>query len=273
MANKAKVEREILIKKEQIQRQIESLKFKKDSLEEEIAALEAKLSLVEKDRKRLEKLYQEGLISLQTLETQFTQERELKHQILSQKAQLQAIERDIKALEKNLALVENERFTVENLKSQISALQYQAQSLKLEKERAQLYYNYTKLISPISGIIVKKFHSEGDVINPSEPVYAVIDPKTFYILVLLEETKLPGIKEGAKAKIKLEAYPGKVWEGEVENILSASAATFALVPRDISAGEFTKLAQRIPIRIKITKGDYNLLRVGLGGEVKIQKIH
>ncbi|MEJ2033957.1 MAG: hypothetical protein P8Y63_13185, partial [Deltaproteobacteria bacterium] len=56
------------------------------------------------------------------------------------------------------------------------------------------------------------------------------------------------------------------------DVLPTSAATFAMAPRDISAGEFTKVAQRIPVRIAITKGDISLLRIGMGGEVEIKRM-
>ena len=71
--------------------------------------------------------------------------------------------------------------------------------------------------------------------------------------------------------LTLDAYPDKEFTGVVREVMPASAATFALVPRDISAGEFTKVAQRIPVRIEITGGDRSLLRVGLGGEVEIKR--
>ena len=270
--SKVKLEREIYIKKDQIERQLESLQAKKRAQIAKIESLRARLDFVRKDRRRLENLFKDGLISQQALEAKQTEERELFHQLEAEREILTSLERDIKALERALSLVENEKLTVKSLESQIKALEHQEKALINQKEEAALYYNYTKLKSPISGLVAKKFHSEGDVLSSGEPVYALVDPDSFYILVLLEETKLSGIKKGAPAKIKLDAYPGKEWEGEVEEILPASAATFALVPRDISAGEFTKLAQRIPIKIRITKGDKALLRVGLGGEVEIKKI-
>ncbi len=270
--SKRKLEREIILKIEQIQKQLESLQAKKRAQIAKLEAIKARLELVRKDRLRLENLYKEGLISQQSLEAKETEEKELNHQLEAEKELLNSIERDIKALEKTRTLLENEIFTVKSLASQIEALKYKEKALLKQKEEALLYYEYTKLKSPITGVIAKKFHSEGDVIAPGEPIYAVVDPESFYILVLLEETKLKGIKKGAYARIRLDAYPGKVWEGEVEEILPASAATFALVPRDISAGEFTKLAQRIPVKIKITKGDRGLLKVGLGGEVEIKRV-
>ena len=89
--------------------------------------------------------------------------------------------------------------------------------------------------------------------------------------VLLEETKLKGVRKGSKAYVRLDAYQGLVLEGEVEEISPASAATFALAPRDVSAGEFTKVVQRIPVKIKLKTEDKKLLRVGMGGRVEIKR--
>ncbi len=131
--------------------------------------------------------------------------------------------------------------------------------------------SYTKLKAPFDGIIAKRFVYKGSVIRSGMPVYSIIPENSIYINVLLEETKLEGVKVGAPVKIKIDAYPDKKFEGVVEKIEPVSAAKFALVPRDISAGEFTKVAQRIPVRLKITKGDLSILRVGMGGEVEIKR--
>jgi membrane fusion protein (multidrug efflux system) len=109
------------------------------------------------------------------------------------------------------------------------------------------------------------------VVNPGMPVYALIDPKDIYILVLLEETKLKGVEVGCPAYIKIDAYPHMKYKGVVKEILPASAAKFALVPRDISAGEFTKVVQRMQVKVKITEGDTSKLVVGMGGEIEIKR--
>lgn len=270
--SKKKLDREITLKMEQVEKQLESLEAKKKAQRAKIEALKARLDFIIKERIRLENLFKEGLISQQSLEAKQTEEKEILNQLNAEKESLNSLDKDIKALEKTLALIENEKHTVKSLAFQIQALSHKERALLKQREEASLYYQYSKLKSPITGVIAKRFHSEGDVIAPGEPIYALVDPQSFYILVLLEETKLAGVKKKAPVRIKLDAYPEKIWEGEVEEILPASAATFALVPRDISAGEFTKLAQRIPIKIKITKGDKNLLRVGLGGEVEIKRM-
>jgi len=119
--------------------------------------------------------------------------------------------------------------------------------------------------------VVKRYVSEGEVVRPGQFIYAIYDPKDLYVLVLLEETKLGGVREGNQVWIRIDAYPEEGFEGVVEEIGRAAAAKFALIPRDVTAGEFTKVAQRIPVKVKIVKGKVDLLRVGMGGEVAIEK--
>ncbi len=269
--NIKKLEKEIPLKVEQLTKEKERLISEEKAQLYSIKRLKVRLSQIKRDKKRFEKLYKDGLVSKHDLEEIQTQEKELKNQIYAAKERFLSIKKQQEAIEKNIKLTLNEKNTVLAYKSFLLSLEAKKKSIEKQKEEAEVYYNYTKLYSPIDGIIAKKFHSEGDVLGPGEPVYAIVDPQSFYVLVLLEETKLKGVKEGCPAKIKLDAYPDEEFEGIVDKILPASAATFALVPRDISAGEFTKLAQRIYVKIKITKGNRKLLKVGLGGEVEIKR--
>jgi len=127
------------------------------------------------------------------------------------------------------------------------------------------------LRSPLDGRVAKRFVTSGDMALAGKVMYSLVDPRDIYVLVLLEEGKLKGVETGAPVNIHIDAYPKQTFKGVVDAILPASAATFALIPRDISAGEFTKVAQRIPIRVKIAQGDTDLLRIGLGGEVEIER--
>jgi len=242
------------------------------SLDEESQAIKAKLEQTKRDRERYEALFKEGLVSKQSYEAVKTNEEELKHRIKAIQAKKEALSKEQESLERDLMLALKEEKTVASLKAKVDALVAQENALLRQLEELKFYHQNTKLLSPISGVIVKKFRSMGDVVSPGQPVFAVVDPKSFYVLVLLEENKLKGVVKGAKAKVWLDSYPGVEFEGEVEEVLAATAATFALVPRDISAGEFTKLAQRVPVKIRLRKGPMHLLRVGLGGEVEIRRV-
>lgn len=270
--NIAKLEKEISLKVDKLMKEKDRLKEEKRVQLYNMEKLKVRLAQIKRDKDRYEKLYKDGLISAHDLEEIETQEKELEYQISATEAQLLAIEKQQEEVDKNISLTLNEKNTVLAYKSFLLSLEAKKKNIEKQKEEAEVYHTYTKLNSPVDGIVAKKFHSEGDVLGPGEPVYALVDPNSFYVLVLLEETKLKGVKKGSPAKIKLDAYPDEKFEGVVDEVLPASAATFALVPRDISAGEFTKLAQRIYVKIKITKGPKNLLKVGLGGEVEIKRI-
>jgi len=249
---------------QEIEKKIETLNAQKSQVE-------AQIEKAKKDEERYRNLLEKGLVPKAKYEEINTQLKVL----LDQK---KAIEKSISELNvsktkstENVELVKTQGQVSKEIQDQISALENKILALTKQKEDLENQIKYTELKSPYNGIIAKKYVSIGDIVKAGEPVYAIVKENSFYIKVLLEETKLSGVMVGNKAYIKLDAYPGKTFEGEVESIDIASAAKFALVPRDISAGEFTKLAQRIPVKIKITKGDMSLLRVGLGGEVEIEQ--
>ena len=249
---------------QEIEKKIETLNAQKSQVE-------AQIEKAKKDEERYRNLLEKGLVPKAKYEEINTQLKVL----LDQK---KAIEKSISELNvsktkstENVELVKTQGQVSKEIQDQISALENKILALTKQKEDLENQIKYTELKSPYNGIIAKKYVSIGDIVKAGQPVYAIVKENSFYIKVLLEETKLSGVMVGNKAYIKLDAYPGKTFEGEVESIDIASAAKFALVPRDISAGEFTKLAQRIPVKIKITKGDMSLLRVGLGGEVEIEQ--
>lgn len=260
--------------KEQVDSLTEKEVAKKiESIQSQIAQVEAQIKLAQKDEERYRNLYEKGLIPKRKYE-------EIQTNLEILQKQKQALEKTISELkvskekaEKNTQISQTQKRLTQELSYQIESISKQIETLNKEKEDILNQIGYTVLKAPFDGVVAKKFVSIGDVVRAGQPVYSLVRSDSFYVKVLLEETKLDGLKVGNKAIIRLDAYPDKVFEGEVESIDIATAAKFALVPRDISAGEFTKVAQRVPVKIKITKGDKSLLRVGLGGEVEIEKKH
>ncbi|NPA51426.1 MAG: HlyD family efflux transporter periplasmic adaptor subunit [Aquificae bacterium] len=249
---------------QEINQKIEEFKYN-------ITQLEIQLAQLKKDRDRLKRLLEKKLIpskSYEEVQTQYQVLTEKKQQLEKTLAQLQTVKQKA---EKNLSLAKVKKEILKELKKELKAVDSQLKALEKQKEDIENKLTYTLLTAPFDGYIGKKFVSVGDSIKAGMPVYSIIKKDSFYINVLLEENKLKGIKIGSKAKIKLDAYPDEEFEGEVEVINYATAAKYALVPRDISAGEFTKVVQRVPVKIRITKGKKELLRVGLGGEVEIKR--
>jgi len=249
---------------DRLQQELQAQQARCDSLETVIAQLQ-------RDRDRYRNLLEQQVIArhrLESLETELDSRRaELRTAQNQEEALLPAIE--AAKLKRQLALAS--QMQLEELDQQIAAAAQNVKRLQAKLDKARHDLANTELHSPISGRIAKRLVTPGSQVAPGRPAYALLDPQDLYLNALLEENKLDGVRIGNKVSISIDAYPKQSWQGEVEQILPASAATFALAPRDISAGEFTKVAQRIPVRIRITGGSKELLRVGLGGEVEIER--
>ena len=243
----------------------------KEAMDAKAASIQARIDQLERDRQRFTTLYKEKVVAKQKSEdisTQLSvQNAEKKEAIENAKA----IEASINSARLDVRLAETKRSQIKEVEQSIQSLSESIKGLSAALKNAQRNIAACTLKSAINGRIAKQYVSTGDVVSPTSAVYAVLDPKSLYVVALLEENKLKGVTPGDDVNIKVDAYPNKKYKGVVRQVLPASAATFALAPRDISAGEFTKVAQRIPIRIDITQGDISMLQVGLGGKVEIRR--
>ncbi|BAT71879.1 multidrug resistance protein A [Thermosulfidibacter takaii ABI70S6] len=248
-----------------------ALKEEIGSVKAEIGAVDAQIAQLRRDRKRYWNLYLKRAVAKHDFEAIDTRLKVAlkKREALDKK--LKALLLNLRAAKRDLKIAEEELKRIDETKRAIAELDKRIASLQAKLKDAKLQLSYCVLKSPITGRVAKKYVSVGDVVGPGIPVYALVDPKDIFILVLLEETKLEGVEPGCPAKIKIDAYPDEEYRGVVEKILPTSAAKFALVPRDISAGEFTKVVQRIPVKVKITEGDISKLVVGMGGEIEIKR--
>jgi membrane fusion protein (multidrug efflux system) len=143
---------------------------------------------------------------------------------------------------------------------------------KAAREQASLNVVYTKLMAPFRGVIAKKYIDPGDFAAPGLPILAMYDPATLHVIANLEESKVKHVKLGADTDLFLDAYSGRL-RGKVIRIGEATAAEFALIPRDVSAGEFTKVVQRVPIKISLPPREkYPFLKPGLSVTIGIEKV-
>ena len=263
-----KEEKALRVKRDSLRKELlkrkEVLSFKEEEISQNLGALEAQIRQLQRDRDRFKRLYEKGVVPARKYE-----DIQTKLEALQKKAA--ALEATLKALKKEKEVIEVKIASLKELDLKVQALKESIKSLEKRVKDVENLLEDTVLRSPINGYVVKRFVSEGETVRQGQAIYALYDPEDVYILVLLEETKLEGIRVGSKAYIKIDAFPNVKFEGVVKEIGRAAAAKFALIPRDVTAGEFTKVAQRIPVKIELTKGDKRLLRVGMGGEVAIEK--
>jgi membrane fusion protein, multidrug efflux system len=135
----------------------------------------------------------------------------------------------------------------------------------------------TRLFSPADGIIAKRWLLPGDVVQPSQSVFTITMSKNLWVVAYLEETKISEIHEGQDVKFTIDAFPDVKFRGKVFLVGSSTASVFSLIPANNASGNFTKVTQRIPIRISIESTDskkevssFNILS-GMSVVIKIIK--
>ena len=243
----------------------------KQAMDAKAASIQARIDQLERDRQRFSTLYKEKVVAKQKSEdisTQLSVQNADKKEVIEN---AKAVEASINSARLDVRMAETKRSQIKEVEQSIQSLSESIKGLSAALKNEQRNIAKCTLRSVINGRIAKQYVSVGDIVSPTSAVYAVLDPNSLYFVALLEENKLKGVTPGDAVNIKVDAYPNKKYKGVVRQVLPASAATFALAPRDISAGEFTKVAQRIPVRIDITEGDISVLQVGLSGEVEIRR--
>lgn len=133
------------------------------------------------------------------------------------------------------------------------------------RDNAALQLSYTTVSTPVTGTIAKKMVEVGQLVQPGQTLMSVVSDTGTYVTANFKETQLGRIHPGQKVEFEVDAYEGSKAEGEVESISSATGARFALLPPDNATGNFTKVVQRIPVRIRITRdlGKDKPLRPGM----------
>jgi membrane fusion protein (multidrug efflux system) len=134
----------------------------------------------------------------------------------------------------------------------------------------------TKIYAPASGVVARKWVMPGDIIQPGQPVFTIYDLNDIWVTANFEETKLASISPGDKVEISIDAVPGRKFTGKVDQIGAAAASQFSLIPPNNASGNFTKVTQRIPIKILFVDPDNNAadkrvpILPGMSVEVKIR---
>lgn len=143
-----------------------------------------------------------------------------------------------------------------------------AQSAQADRRSAQIALQNTVIKSSLDGVVVLKSAEMGDFVQPGQTAITVADLDNAWIAVNIEETYAKRLRRGQSVQIAVDE--GGQLEGQVGEILQTTAAQFALIPADSGSGNYTKVVQRIPIKIRLTSQGGSSLRVGQSVEVKIR---
>jgi len=136
--------------------------------------------------------------------------------------------------------------------------------------------NSTRINANGRGVVARKWVMPGDIVQPGQPIYTLYDLSDIWVTANYEETKLGSIRPGDSVAISVDAFPGHSYAGVVDRIGAAAASQFSLIPPNNASGNFTKVTQRVPVKILIRNSDKNdpsgwpALLPGMSVEVRVR---
>jgi membrane fusion protein, multidrug efflux system len=127
-------------------------------------------------------------------------------------------------------------------------------SARAARDNAALQLSYTHVAAPATGLVSRKQVEVGQLVQPGQPLLSLVADTGVYVTANFKETQLSDIRVGQPVDVDVDAYGGCTARGVVESVSGATGAEFTLLPPDNATGNFTKVVQRIPVRIKVTSG-------------------
>ena len=124
-------------------------------------------------------------------------------------------------------------------------------SARAARDQAALQLSYTRIITPSAGVVSKKAVELGQLVQPGQPLMTVVPLEDVWVTANLKETETADVTPGDSADITVDAYKGVHFCGHVESLSPATGAKFSLLPPDNATGNFTKVVQRIPVRVRL----------------------
>jgi membrane fusion protein (multidrug efflux system) len=210
-----------------------------------IAAVQADVVRTQDERTRQEGLFQTRSTTQQRVEQAVADEQRFAAQSASRKADLEQAETMLRS---NELSAEAERRTKSVLESQDMQLVADLHAKEAGLTAAKVNLGYTTIEAPSDGTVGERQVRPGQLVSPGTQVIPFVD-RIKWVVANYRETQLTNMKVGDPVEIRIDAYPGKTFRGKVIEIAPASGSQFALLPPDNATGNYTKVVQRIPVKI------------------------
>ena len=265
-------------------RDIESSRAKLASAEARQREAEASLDKASKDKARLEPLVAKEEVSKQQFDLVVATEQAARASLDSARASVVEAQKAIDMAQSRKSQAEG-RLTqasstvtaAATVPAQVQAIEAHATSTDARVAQqeavvaqARLNLEYATVKAPVAGMVSRKTVEIGQIVQPGQPLMAVVPLDQVWVTANFKETQLAGIRAGQPAEIKVDAY-GRRFEGTVDSIAAATGARFSLLPPENASGNYVKVVQRVPVKIAIRQGQdpEHLLRPGMSVEATV----
>jgi membrane fusion protein, multidrug efflux system len=229
--------------------------------EAQVASLAVQVKQAEHDYRRARELADAKWLSPQAME----RARSTFEQVKEDHRRSQA---EVAAARGTLSAAGGSRRQLRVMERQLVVLERQADELRAEIKRQDVDIADRRIVSPAHGKVVMTFVRKGEHVQPGQRILMFHNPDDIWVEANVKETDVGRIRTGMKADIRVDAYPGTVFHGTIHRIGQAATNKFALLPDPNPSGNFTKITQRLPVRIQLA-GKTPDLRPGMMVEVYI----
>ena len=230
--------------------------------EANLGAAQSEVDRTQRDYRRTDALVNNQFSSRQTWDLQRSQRDQAMDRQRAAQAQLAEAGAAVTDATARLA-------GIQVLRQQLERLGHDAEQVEAQIHRKEIEVSDRVVRSPVDGVVDRKFVEPGEYVIPGQRLLLIHDPRAVWIEANLKETKLVNVRPGQPVTVSVDAYPGRNFSGRVERVGDAATSAFALLPSPNPSGNFTKITQRVPVRIAIDQQEVDPLRPGMMVEVDI----
>jgi membrane fusion protein (multidrug efflux system) len=247
-----------------------------DQAKADVAAAESRKQLTKLERERTERLQASGATTQSESDARVSADTQADASLAQAQARLaSAIANrsnssgtEVSARGRLLA-AETVSEQVDAAQAQIALCEARVAQAQAALDRAKLELDYTKVRAEIGGTISKRAVEPGQLVSPDRALMAIVDLGDTWVVANLKETQLAELKAGQPVDIEIDSFTGTL-TGHVDSIAAGTGSRFSLLPPDNASGNFIKVTQRVPVKIKIDDRRGHLLRPGMSAAVTIR---
>jgi membrane fusion protein (multidrug efflux system) len=171
-----------------------------------------------------------------------------------------------------LARAESQRRQVTVKEAEMERAEANLSQARADLSFAELQLSHTEVRAHVDGVISKKTVEPGQVVQMGQPLFAIVPLQSVWVVANFKETQLARVKPGMPAQVEIDTFPGRVFNGTVDSLSAGTGARFSLLPPENATGNWVKVVQRIPVKIRLDArefGNPHTLRAGMSAYVVI----
>lgn len=279
---------------EEAQAQLEAKRAAASAAEADVAGARATAVQAVREKERQRKLVQQGLVaqrdydqaeaaegtgraSLEAFERRKIQvEREAQQveaALASRRLGVQQARQRVAELRGSLARAESQRHQVPMKEAEVARAEAVLAQAQADLAYAELQLLYTEVRAPVDGVVSKRTVELGQVAQMGQPLLAIVPLHDVWVVANFKETQLARIRPGMKAEVHVDTFSDRTFQGTVDSLAAGTGARFSLLPPENATGNWVKVVQRLPVKIRLDPGHFgnpDTLRAGLSAVVTVK---